>query len=403
VAVARGAERLGHLEADAATEAGAGERKLGHRLSLVVTTRVAEQRDTAPVSDEARTKRDAMLAAAEARGRKTLVASSPATVRWLLCGRGRPVSITAPEAGYTLVLDGERALALFPDIELSRAHGEERLEELGYELVPYPWHEGPARTLAGLVDGGASTTDADLEDAIAPLRLRLTEQERARYRAAATDAADAFAAALPGLAPEQTEYEAAAVLEPELRRRGFVAPVLLVGGETRQPVHRHPIVTGTRLGAHALLAATAERDGLHVSLTRLVSFGPPPAALAELARLTAEVDARMLAASRPGTTTGGVLEVAAAAYAELGYPEEWRKHHQGGLTGYKGREVFAVPGEPTELVDSCAVAWNPSITGGGKSEDTCLVTAEGVEVLTRTASLGELETSGLPRPAIVEL
>jgi hypothetical protein len=50
------------------------------------------------------------------------------------------------------------------------------------------------------------------------------------------------------------------------------------------------------------------------------------------------------------------------------------------------------------------VAWNPSVTGGGKSEDTALVTAAGIEVVTRTPDLPELETSaGLPRPAIVEL
>jgi hypothetical protein len=49
------------------------------------------------------------------------------------------------------------------------------------------------------------------------------------------------------------------------------------------------------------------------------------------------------------------------------------------------------------------MAWNPSITGGGKSEDTVLVSAEGHEVLTRTPQLGELKTHGVPRPAIVEL
>jgi hypothetical protein len=44
------------------------------------------------------------------------------------------------------------------------------------------------------------------------------------------------------------------------------------------------------------------------------------------------------------------------------------------------------------------------VTGGGKSEDTALVTSAGVEVLTRTPSLPELETAtGLPRPAVIEL
>ena len=163
-------------------------------------------------------------------------------------------------------------------------------------------------------------------------------------------------------------------------------------------------MTREPLGRFALLAVTAEREGLHVSLTRVVSFGPPPRELERAVRAAAEVDAAVLRASRPGATLGELFEVLVRAYAEQGFPEEWRRHHQGGLTGYRGREVFAVPGDPTPLPESYAVAWNPSVTGGGKSEDTALVTSAGVEVVTRTSDLPELETAaGLLRPAIVEL
>ena len=143
--------------------------------------------------------------------------------------------------------------------------------------------------------------------------------------------------------------------------------------------------------------------GLYVSLTRLVAFGPPSAELAQLVVACAEVDAAFLAASRPGATLGEVFAAGAGAYAEAGFPEEWRHHHQGGLTGYRGREVFGTPGEPAVIPANAAVAWNPSIAGGAKSEDTALVTADGVEVITRTPDLGEVETQGLPRPAILEL
>jgi antitoxin VapB len=115
------------------------------------------------------------------------------------------------------------------------------------------------------------------------------------------------------------------------------------------------------------------------------------------------VDAAYLEASRPGATLGDAFRAGAAAYTAQGFAEEWRHHHQGGLTGYRGREVFAVPGEGTVIPGTAALAWNPSITGGAKSEDTILVSAEGVETITRTRDLGEIETAGLPRPAIVEL
>jgi Xaa-Pro dipeptidase len=335
---------------------------------------------------EAERKRDRALAAAGGR----LVTSRPADVRWLLCGRGRPVDSAAPAAGYTVVLEPDGvALVLYPDIEHPRVQAEEHLDELGYELVLYPWHEGH-----------------DLEDTPAvldTLRLELDEAERDRYRSAGADVADAVRLVLPRLRPEVSELDAAAELALELRRRGFTTPVVLVAGAERQPVHRHPLPTGTSLGRHALLAVTAERDGLYTSITRLVSFGPPPEELARLVQATAEIDAAYLAASQPGATLGEAFAAGAEAYAARGFPEEWRRHHQGGLTGYRGREVFAVPGETTSIPESAALAWNPSVTGGAKSEDTILVSAEGLEVVTRTPELGELATGGAPRPAIVEL
>jgi antitoxin VapB len=353
-------------------------------------------------SAEADAKRALVLEAAEAARCGAVVAAGPATVRWLLCGRGRPVSASGPEADYTIVLAGGRSAVLFPDIEASRVEAEERFEELGYEPVPFPWHESRDGEVAALVEGARVLAGEALETALAPARWTLLEPERLRYREAGAAAAAAVVRALDRLSPETVEGDVAAELSFQCRRRGFFPPVVLVAGAERQGVHRHPLPTDAPLGRHALLAVTAERGGLHVSLTRIVSFGPPPAELERLVRATAEVDAAVLAASRPGRTLGEVFALLDETYARLGFPAEWRRHHQGGLTGYKGREVFAVPGEPTPIPESAAVAWNPSITGGAKSEDTALVSASGVEVVTRTPDLPELSVDGLARPGIVQ-
>lgn len=352
---------------------------------------------------EAAAKRATALEAASAAACDAVVATSPPTVRWLLCGRGRPVSYSSPEADYTLLLADGEAYAAFPDIELSRVRAEERLEELGYEPVPFPWYEGRGPTVERLLRGRARLAEDALEAAIAPSRRLLTDDERERYRRAGADAAAAMAASIERLQPGHSESDAAAELAHQARLRDFFPPVVLVAGEKRQKAHRHPLPTRERLGRHALLAVTAEREGLHVSLTRIVSFGPAPDELAALVRTAAEIDAAVLVASRPGRTLGDVFGDLERAYAAAGFPEEWRRHHQGGLTGYQGREVFAVPGESALVPDSCAVAWNPSITGGAKSEDTALVTDDGVEVITRTPELAELAVAGLQRPGIVEL
>jgi hypothetical protein len=332
---------------------------------------------------EAERKRRAALDAAG-----PFVTSDPADLRWLLCGRGRPVS--AGSSPYIVDVGEEHARVWYQDIERSRVEADERWPELGYEPSPYPWYESPP----------ANSTRAGLRD----LRLALDAQEVERYRLAGADVAVAFVETLETLGPERTEYAAVGELAGRLHEQGFTTPVLLAGGEARAPVHRHPLPTQARLDSFALLAVTAERDGLYVSMTRIVSFGPAPTELAGVVRAAAEVDARVLADSRPGRTLGELFAVLARAYEEHGFPGEWRKHHQGGLTGYAGREVFATRDDATRLPDVCAVAWNPSVTGGGKSKDTALVSVAGVEVITRTPSLPEIESSaGPPRPGIVEL
>src|SRR5256714_3360215 len=116
-----------------------------------------------------------------------------AAVGWLLCGRGRPVS--AGSSPYTVVIDESRAQVLYQDIEASRVAAEERWEELAYEAVPHPWFE-PLPDFA---------TDCCLDE----LRLALGIEELDRYRAAGSDAAEAFGAALGARPPDLSELGAA--------------------------------------------------------------------------------------------------------------------------------------------------------------------------------------------------
>ena len=350
---------------------------------------------------EAQNKRDRALAAAFDAGFEALVASTPATVRWLLCGRGQPVDVCSTD--YVVVLLPDRAYVLHKDIETPRVETEERLTELGFERITFPWHAGPGPTIGELLAGARPGSDSSLEPVLAAHRRTLGPAECERYRAAGRAAAEAMSAALATLDPAQSELHAADELAGHAEEQGLVPRVVLVAGEEHLPLYRHPVPTHAPLGRCALLALTAEREGLFVSLTRLASFGAPAQDWSRIVRATAEIDATVLAASRPGASLGELFEVLATTYEEHGFPEEWRHHHQGGLTGYKGREVFATPGDETLLPTSCAVAWNPSITGGGKSEDTALVGPDGVEILTSTPALPLLDTAPIARPGITVL
>jgi antitoxin VapB len=71
------------------------------------------------------------------------------------------------------------------------------------------------------------------------------------------------------------------------------------------------------------------------------------------------------------------------AYAEVGYPDEWQKHNQGGAAGYQSRDYDGSPTNSEIVVADQGFAWNPSITGV-KSEDTMIVHENGSEFITVT-------------------
>ena len=136
----------------------------------------------------------------------------------------------------------------------------------------------------------------------------------------------------------------------------------------------------------------ARRGGLTVSITRFVHFGAMPSELAEKFDAVAQVNARLLEATRAGATSDTLFAVAQSAYASLGYAGEERMHHQGGATGYLEREWVARPGGTEAVQAQQAFAWNPNLQGA-KVEDTVVLRNGGIELLTATPELPVLTTT----------
>ena len=150
-----------------------------------------------------------------------------------------------------------------------------------------------------------------------------------------------------------------------------------------------------------IASITAVRHGLHASVTRCLSFGPVPPVLQDKHATVVEVDSAYLASSRPGTRLAEAFAAGERMYARGGFYDDWKEHHQGGTTGYAGREVFAQPGSEFRLSAGMAVAWNPTVPGA-KSEDTFLVQDEGIEQLSAApASPWPLTGDPVPREGIL--
>jgi Xaa-Pro aminopeptidase len=334
---------------------------------------------------------------------------SQANFAWLTGGGRSHVSI-GEEGGiaWVLVAPGD-VQVLTTNIEEPRLRDEE-LDGLPFETVAYPWHrpaEGIAlaRSIGGSIVADLATGDIPAADpSLTALRYALSASEVERYRALGNEAALAVEATARAAEPGMTELEISAALAAACRARDILPLVNLIAVDERIDRYRHPIPTQKRLERTVMVVLTGRRHGLHASLTRFASSGAIVPEREERRAATARVDARFLLAGRPGVSLSDVFAAGIDQYAREGYPEEWRLHHQGGLTGYGGREIFATPDADHRLEGNQALAWNPSITGT-KSEDTVLVTDGLPEILTRTGAWPEIEVEvdgeRLRRPGVL--
>jgi antitoxin VapB len=141
----------------------------------------------------------------------------------------------------------------------------------------------------------------------------------------------------------------------------------------------------------ALMAVVvAKRAGLHVAATRLCVRSADDE-IVTLMKSLGSINDQVLAASLPGGTWGDTMIALALAYDDAGYPDVWREHFQGGPIGFEQREFEIAPTQidspfwPVERRIGTAVAWNPSLRGGAKIEETYLM-GERLELLTVTPS-----------------
>jgi Xaa-Pro aminopeptidase len=367
-------------------------------------------------ADEVRSNVAALQALLGAQGLDALVLARHGNAAWLAAG-GRTYVNRGAERGEGWFVVTPRDVALLTsNIEGGRLMAEE-FAGLPWRLVTYPWWEGPAQALAAMLQGAArvgadapvpglsaTTAITDIADKLVELRSTLSKEAQARARTLGRVIGRAVAGVARELRVGETEHEIARRLQSALVSRGMDVPVALVGVDDRLFRWRHFLPTQERLEKYAALVVCARQDGLTLSCTRLVHFGTPsPAIMGGLAAVH-QVDAALIAATRPGAAAGALFGVAQNAYAEAGFPDEWQNHHQGGMAGYEPREWTALPGAPQVVQAGQLYAWNPTVPGA-KSEDTILVGPAANEILTDSGDFPyiSVQTGGaaIRRPAIL--
>lgn len=333
-----------------------------------------------------------------------LLATRPGTVNWITGGLSDPIDLTAAsDPVWALVSDAGRTL-ITTEIEAPRLANDFDVASLGWELVGVPWFEPSAardvvaqrlgRDVARvLCDSEVLGVDATAE--IVATRMVLSAGERDDLRELGRDTARALACGIDSWRPgSSTDFEVAGEVARELERVGAKAVCLIVGGDDRLRALRHPLAIGATLDEAVMAVVVARRGGLHVATTRLaVRRGDDP--IVALVDELEPVNAAVLAASTPAHTWGEAVDALAESYRNAGHEGAWREHYQGGPIAFEQREFELAPGQGgspywdlrCEL--NTALAWNPSLRGGAKIEDTYLVGEGGLELVTVSGSEDE--------------
>ncbi|MBN1489870.1 MAG: M24 family metallopeptidase [Phycisphaerae bacterium] len=334
---------------------------------------------------------------------------------WLTAGGTNHVVQGSDTGVATLAVTRDAVRCVTNTIEGPRMRTEE-LRDRPIAVIDAPWYDAAAQTKiwADLIGGRKAVADKILPTMpagvgalpadFAELRWTLCAAELARYRELGALVSEAVQAVAREVRPGQSEFETGAALTERLNRDGIRTPVILMAADERISLYRHPVPTDRKIRKRILLATCAERGGLICSVTRLVSFEPLSDELRRKHAAVVRVDAAYYTATQPGRTLGEILAAGQAIYAETGFADEWKLHHQGGPMGYLAREAKATPGSTLRVRADQAFGWNPSITGT-KSEDTIIARPDGAEIITASNGWPMIEVSAggkhWPRPDIL--
>lgn len=335
-----------------------------------------------------------------------------ANFSWLTGGEISYVNIATDLGGVGLLITPEKAYAVSNNIEAVRMEKEVELPGQGYEIRSFPWYDEREIAIVKELGGSQIAADygfpgaVDASGEISRLRYSLTSWEVQRITELARLTSLAAEETLQQLKRGEKECQVIGRLSQKLWENRIDFVIAFCASDDRIASYRHPITTERKIENRAMLSVNTRKGGLIVSITRFVQLGKVPEPIKKQYRDNVYIDSIIMAATIPGRPVAEAFRAGIETYKQLGYPNEWELHHQGGAIGYMPRD-YRVTWQTTEIVqENQAFTWNPSISGT-KSEDTMLATSKGPVVLSEPVSYPvlQMEVGGFTfrRPDILEL
>ncbi|QRN85310.1 aminopeptidase P family N-terminal domain-containing protein [Clostridia bacterium] len=312
--------------------------------------------------------------------------SEPQNIAWLTEGGYNRVDVTSPWGSFGILLTRTDKYVVAASNESYRIMNEE-VFDLGFELVSYDWNEGYNDLIVeNMMAGKRVGSDRNQEFAVSIaqdmtiLRSQLNAREKNDYRKLANETAEILHHVLGGVRKGQTELQIAGRIAEGFISKGILPQAIFVASDERRKECKHPIPSSKKVKEIVSVSICGMRNGLVVSQTREIALRKLSEEEKKDKISVLKVDLAYFENTKPEKLSGQILQSGIDEYAIQGWPDEWKKHHQGGRTGYLGREYVATPESDDLVLCDQAFAWNPTINGF-KSEETFFLDGNKPEII----------------------
>jgi Xaa-Pro dipeptidase len=333
---------------------------------------------------EAAKKRELVRAWLEERSLDGVIISTADNFAWITCGGNSRVINDVDNGIGHIVITRDRHYLVSYYMDADRLW-EEQAPGQGYELVTLYWHEGDERLRAKSLAGrsvGADTLVPGTEyvnSEIINLQWPLCDLEVQRYRWLGKQHSDVLEKMFDEVQPGMREDEIARQMAVEFMKRDIKLDVSICGSDERIPKYRHILATNKKIERYLLLGPVISRWGLHSLCSRSMYFGEPPAEIKKAFLAAATIEGRIFAELSEGLRFSSILEKQKNWYREVGFPDGWNYHFQGGPTGYVLCDVSQNQTDHAIRAPQ-PYSWFTTIRGA-KVEELCMLTTEGIEIL----------------------
>ena len=307
---------------------------------------------------------------------------------WLSGGHSAFVDKSSQNAVVKLLITPQTQVVFANASEQFRIP-EEELAGLGFQCG-FPWDGSEEDAVRPYLQGKRIVSDCgafgtpEHSAEMNELRYRLTPEEIARYREIGPLCANIVEDCCREIKPGDSEYQIAGNVTGKLMALGFQVPVCLIAADDRLLRYRHPLPVGARVKDRAMIAICAQKYGLTISMSRIVSFLPLDAETQRKYAALLTIDATYLLNTVVGARAGDIVQKGHQAYANTGFEADFHLHHQGGALGYLTRDYCANEANPGLVTEDRHLAGiRPSRV---KCEDTYLIFGNHQEILSDTGN-----------------